>query len=1173
MEDVAAPVITITTPADGATYSVGQTVPADYSCQEVGVAPPWYCDGPVADGDPIDTSVAGDYEFTVYAADDLDNQSSLTHHYTVVDQPPLATADSYATDEDTNLNVAAPGVLGNDTDPEGGSLSARDVTGPSHGSLVLNGDGSFSFTPDANFSGADSFTYVVMDEAGGESAETTVNITVNSRNDFPVATGDAYVTDEDTPVNVPAPGVLGNDTDEEGDVLTASLLTAPEHGTATVNSNGSFTYSPATNFNGTDSFTYEVRDGGPPGDEATVTITVNPVNDAPVAGNDAYTTAEDTALNVPAPGVLGNDSDVDGSALTATVVSGPSIGAVVLNSDGSFTYTPNANANGSDSFTYRAGDGTAQSNLATVNLTVNPRDDFPVATDDAYVTDEDTPLNVPAPGVLGNDTDVDGDVLTASLRMPAEHGTAAVNADGSFTYTPATNFNGTDSFTYKLDGGPLKLEPITATVTITVNAVNDAPVAVNDAYTTAEDTALNVPAPGVLGNDSDGDGSALSAAVVTGPSIGAVVLNSDGSITYTPTANANGSDAFTYRAGDGTAQSNVATVNITVVPVNDAPVAVDDASTTDEDIAVDVDVALNDTDVDNANADLRAVSVSSATGGTATLQPDGRTVRFVPATNANGVTTPGGFSFTYRAHDGALTSANTATVTITVNPVNDAPIAANDAYTTSEDTPMNILAPGVLGNDSDVDGSALSAAVITGPSIGSVVLNSDGSFTYTPTANANGADSFTYRADDGAAQSNVATVNITVVPVNDAPVAVDDASTTDEDATVDIDVAVNDTDVDNANANLRAVSVSAATGGTATLQPDGRAVRFLPAANANSINTPGGFSFTYRARDGALTSANTATVTITVNPVNDAPMLAPVPSHLVRWGNVLSVDADAIDVDVPADTLTYSLAAAPSGAGIDAATGVVTWTPTAAQVGTADFVVRVDDGGTPNLSAQTSFTVTVTRRPTLLVDSGDRTGQFSDPATVRATLTDNGGGALQGQPVSGKSVIFTIGSQTTTVTTNGSGVAQSSITLTQPAASPGVVALFAGDGAYLADTEVEPFTITPENATVAWSGPSLVIAIGSPVTLSGTVAEAADGSLGNRLDATQLRFTVRRNSNGAVAGTCTAPVTPTGPGTGASTCPVNLGLGLYTATIELVASGYYAAPPATSPTVIVVSVL
>ncbi|MEA2974125.1 MAG: large repetitive protein [Actinomycetota bacterium] len=550
--------------------------------------------------------------------------------------------------------------------------------------------------------------------------------------------------------------------------------------------------------------------------------------------------------------------------------------------------------------------------------------------------------------------------------------------------------------------------------------------------------------------------------------------------------------------------------------------------------------------------------------GTAVVNPDG-SFTYTPATNFNGTD-----SFTYKIDGGPLKKEPiTATVTITVNAVNDAPVAVDDAYVTNEDTPLSVP---VLGNDSDVEGSALTVAVVTGPSIGSVVLNPDQSFTYTPAANANGSDSFTYRASDGAAQSNVATVNITVVPVNDAPVAVNDASTTDEDTTVDIDVAVNDTDVHNANADLRAVSVSSATGGTATLQPDGRTVRFVPAANANSLNRPGGFSFTYQARDGALTSANTATVSITVNPVNDAPLLAPVPSQSGRWGNVLTVDADAIDVDVPADTLTYSLATAPAGAAIDAATGVVTWTPTAAQVGTANFVVQVDDGGTPNLSAQTSFTMTVTRRPSLLVYTGGTTGQFSDPATVKATLTDDGGGALQGQPVSGKTVVFNIGSQTTAGTTDGSGLAQASITLNQPAASPGVVALFAGDGAYLADTEVDPFTITPENATVAWTGQSLVVAIGSPVNLSGTVAEAADGSLGNRLDATQLRFTVRRNSNGTVAGTCTAPVNPTGSGTGAGACRLNLGIGFYTVTVELVGNGYYAAPPVTSPTIIVIAV-
>src|SRR4029453_16279878 len=175
---------------------------------------------------------------------------------------------------------------------------------------------------------------------------------------------------------------------------------------------------------------------------ATVTITVTAVNDAPVATNDAYTTDEDTALTVAAPGGVGNDTDADSSTLTAAAVTGPAHGTLTLDPDGSFTYTPAANYNGPDTFTYRASDGSAQSSPATVTITVTAVNDPPAATNDAYRTNEDTPLTVAAPGVLGNDSNADSSTLTAAAVTGPAHGTLTLDPDGSFTYTPAANYNG-----------------------------------------------------------------------------------------------------------------------------------------------------------------------------------------------------------------------------------------------------------------------------------------------------------------------------------------------------------------------------------------------------------------------------------------------------------------------------------------------------------------------------------------------------------------------------------------------------------------------------------------------------------------------------------------------------------------------------------------------------------
>ena len=285
---------------------------------------------------------------------------------------------------------------------------------------------------------------------------------------------------------------------------------------------------------------------------------------------------------------------------------------------------------------------------------------------------------------------------------------------------------------------------------------NNAPVAVDDADTTLEDTGITV---NVLANDSDPDGDTIQVGSVTNGANGTVVNNGDGTVTYTPDANFHGTDSFTYRAYDGADYSDPATVTITVTPVNDAPVAVNDAATTPQDTPIIISVLSNDTDVDG---DILAIdSFTQGANGTVSDNGDG-TLTYTPS----GVTT-GDDSFTYTVSDGNG-GTDTATVNVNVTRVNAAPVAVDDTYTTDEDTQ---LVGAVLENDTDGDGDPLTAVLVDGPTNGTLNLNADGSFTYDPDPNFNGTDSFTYQADDGIDQSNVATVNITIDPVNDAPVA------------------------------------------------------------------------------------------------------------------------------------------------------------------------------------------------------------------------------------------------------------------------------------------------------------------------------------------------------------------------------------------------------------------
>ncbi|HWI60887.1 MAG TPA: Ig-like domain-containing protein, partial [Symbiobacteriaceae bacterium] len=314
-------------------------------------------------------------------------------------------------------------------------------------------------------------SYTVRASVDGACALDTQGLAIN--NTAPAATDDAYSTLEDTTLNVPAPGVLANDIDLNGDPLTAVLVEAPLHGTLALDPSGSFVYTPAANYHGSDSFKYKANDGMADSYQAIVTITIGSVDDQPAAVNDAYSTPEDMTLTVPAAsGVLANDSDADGDAMAADKISNPSHGTVTLNPDGSLTYQPDANFNGTDTFRYIVNAGGNESNVATVTITVGNANDPPVSEDKEYSTDEDVPLVVTVPGLLRDAIDPDGDPVTAIKTGDPAHGTVSVNPDGSFTYTPALNYFGSDSFTFMVNDGTANSNE--STVFLYVAPVNDA---------------------------------------------------------------------------------------------------------------------------------------------------------------------------------------------------------------------------------------------------------------------------------------------------------------------------------------------------------------------------------------------------------------------------------------------------------------------------------------------------------------------------------------------------------------------------------------------------------------------------------------------------------------------------------------------------------------------------
>ena len=377
-------------------------------------------------------------------------------------------------------------------------------------------------------------------------------------NQPPQTTDDNVQLDEDGTLVI---SVLDNDTDPDGslDPNSLSVVIQPLHGTATVVTGTigvtpTIVYSPVLDYSGNDTFTYRICDFEMACSTAIVTITVRDVNDSPVAGDDNVITNEDTPANIL---VLANDTDVDNDPLSISMVGMPASGTASVQIDSSITYAPNPNFYGRDSFTYVVSDGIL-TDTGTVSVTVLPVNDAPVAVDDLVFTAEDSPEDIP---VRLNDFDVDGDLLTVVVVGQPDNGGTTTTNGSSVRYTPFINFNGTEVFTYTISDGQAS---DTAIVTVTVIPINDRPIARNDTYSTAINTALDIDPPGVLANDSDPEGTVLTARPVSSPANGILLFNSNGSFSYTPNINFVGSDTFTYEASDGAAFSVAATVTVNV---------------------------------------------------------------------------------------------------------------------------------------------------------------------------------------------------------------------------------------------------------------------------------------------------------------------------------------------------------------------------------------------------------------------------------------------------------------------------------------------------------------------------------------------------------------------------------------------------------------------------------
>ncbi|EOV0163935.1 tandem-95 repeat protein [Vibrio parahaemolyticus] len=675
----------------------------------------------------------------------VSESTTVEVNVTPVNDAPVAKDDIATTQEDTAVTID---VLPNDTDADGDKLSVESASVPKEQGTVEVVNGKLVFTPAENFNGHAEITYTVTD--GELTDEAKVSVTVNPVNDAPTIKVDAVesITEDAVNTDTVVASLTVRDTDTPEDQLTVSLENNSNGYFVLVGNEVKLTQVGVDAVNNDElnlkdlTISASVSDGVNPTASDSDSLVVNRVNDAPTVENaiaDQVLSEDFDAYTIDLNEVF-KDSD---SSLEFSVSGNDNIQISIVN--GVATITPTADWNGSETLTFTATDPSGESVSQTVNFTVAPVAD--IVADKATVV-EDTPTIIK---VLGNDTfEGDGKVVSLDTNNGPANGTVSVNPDGSVTYTPNDNYHGTDSFTYIVTSGGVSES---TTVSVDVTPVNDAPVAKDDIATTQEDTAVTID---VLPNDSDVDGDKLSIESASVPKEQGTVEVVNGKLVFTPAENFNGDAEITYIVTDGTL-TDQATVKVTVNAVNDTPVV--ESNIADQALAEDftpysIDLNTAFSDVDNVDGEL-TFSVS----GNSNIQ--------VAIVNGIATITPtadwnGSETLTFTATDPSGESIS-QTVNFTVAPVAD--IVADNA-TVVEDTPTII---NVLGNDTfEGKDKVVSLDAENGPKNGTVIVNNDGTVTYTPDDNYVGKDTFTYVVTSGGVSEST-TVTVNVTPVNDKP--------------------------------------------------------------------------------------------------------------------------------------------------------------------------------------------------------------------------------------------------------------------------------------------------------------------------------------------------------------------------------------------------------------------
>ena len=1048
-----------------------------------------------------------------------------------------------------STNATAVDVVANDTDTESGTLTVSSPTinsGDSSGTVTTDGSVLF-FTPSTGVTGTTTISYTITDDGttSGSDAFLTdsaiLTLTVNAvSNTDPVATDDTATTTEDSAQITISP--LTNDTDADSDALiVASVSTA---GTGTVSTDGTDVfYTPALNFNGTEVLTYIVSDSvdGIDGlDTGTITVTVTEVNDAPTTSDPANdSTDENTAVTITVTTNANYVTDVESDTLTfqnysvSSTNSGGTDGTVALSSDGTgLVFTPSGEGQYNAVISYTlTDDGTTngasdpQTVAGQITVTVTDVNDVPEAVaDTGSMTEDDTAT---AFNVVTNDTDAENDSLTVSSPTINSGDTSGglVSTDGTnITYTPSADFAGTTTIIYTLTddgttGGVSSPASASGLLTVTVAAVNDAPVVTDATATVAEDSSTRsypVTTSSTYSSDVDGDTLSITAASLAGDTSGTIDVSSGTTLDYTPGADFNGTATITYTVSDATTAGNDAltdsgTLTVTVTPVADDPITSTSvtytASTISED-ATNITITLVDSAslVDSDGDQLELFSLTLNNGGSFSVNLDGSnnwdgTVTYSPAANFSGDEL-----FTYIVTDGTTQVTSTLTVPVAAG-VNDAPVTTADTEEITEDT-TTATSIAVLTNDTDPEGDTISltnvAVTTTTPTFGTgpgtVTVN--GNFVdYTPAAGFVGTEVITYTVTDndaGGGGSNpltaTGTLTVNVTNINDAPVVTDPATnTTAESTQTTLAITTGNTYVTDAESDtltITAANISSGdTLGTVDFS-DGNNILYTPSTNFNgttviayTINDDGTSIVSGVTTADPLSAAGQVTVTVTADATNSAPVANSDSQTVLEDAGetiigVLSNDTDSDS----ADTLSVTSVATGGTGSVRTDGTLVYYTPAANFAGTETLTYTVQDddsanGGVGVLTASSTVIVNV-----LAVNDAPAPPSISPPdiasngtttITLFATLTDAS---------DGDAIVLSnfVGGNGGTIVDNGDGT----ITYTPPAD-------FSGD-------EIISFIITDSTGeTTSTSITLTVVANVAPIVNSNAFSTVVENSTNN----------------------------------------------------------------------------